>query len=145
MKRLLYTATNLRTHAKGALNEFKNNRVRVLVATDIAARGIDIDELPHVVNYDLPEVPETYVHRIGRTGRAGADGVAIAFCDSEEKDYLKGIQKLIGLKIPVVEDHPYLSSNAGIVDKPYEPRQPKRAKRSNGNHKKATAARSSRW
>ncbi|WP_300491858.1 DEAD/DEAH box helicase [Flavobacterium sp.] len=79
-----------------ALNDFKNNRIRVLIATDIAARGIDIDELPHVVNYELPNVPETYVHRIGRTGRAGMQGIAISFCDDEEKKELKSIQKLIG-------------------------------------------------
>src|SRR5690606_27452033 len=74
-----------------ALDDFKNSRIRVLIATDIAARGIDIDELPHVINYELPNVPETYVHRIGRTGRAGAQGVAISFCDSEEKKELKNI------------------------------------------------------
>ncbi len=85
-----------------ALEDFKNSRIRVLIATDIAARGIDIDELPHVVNYELPNVPETYVHRIGRTGRAGAKGVAISFCDSEEKKELKNIQKLIGFSMPVI-------------------------------------------
>lgn len=83
-----------------ALTEFKNNSIRVLVATDIASRGIDIDQLPLVVNYELPEVPETYVHRIGRTGRAGKQGKAISFCASEEKNDLKDIQKLIGFKIP---------------------------------------------
>lgn len=82
-----------------ALSDFKNNRIRVLIATDIAARGIDIDELPHVVNYELPNVPETYVHRIGRTGRAGMQGIAISFCDEEEKKELKNIQKLIGSSI----------------------------------------------
>ena len=85
-----------------ALDDFKNSRIRVLIATDIAARGIDIDELPHVINYELPNVPETYVHRIGRTGRAGAQGVAISFCDSEEKKELKNIQKLIGFSMPVI-------------------------------------------
>ena len=84
-----------------ALGEFKNNQIRVLVATDIAARGIDIDDLPHVVNYELPNVPETYVHRIGRTGRAGKTGVALSFCDQEERDDLKEIQKLIGMQIRV--------------------------------------------
>ncbi len=91
-----------------ALSNFKNRRTRVLVATDIAARGIDIDELTHVINYDLPNIPETYVHRIGRTGRAGASGIAISFCDREEKMYLRDIQKLIGKTIPVVEEHPYV-------------------------------------
>lgn len=85
-----------------ALDDFKNSKIRVLIATDIAARGIDIDELPHVVNYELPNVPETYVHRIGRTGRAGYEGVAISFCDTEEKKDLKNIQKLIGFNMPVV-------------------------------------------
>lgn len=90
-----------------ALSNFKAQTTRVLVATDIAARGIDIDELSHVINFELPNVPETYVHRIGRTGRAGASGISISFCDEEEKDYLKDIQKLIGKTIPVVTDHPY--------------------------------------
>lgn len=83
-----------------ALEDFRSSRIRVLVATDIAARGIDIDDLPHVVNYELPEVPETYVHRIGRTGRAGAEGTAVSFCDSEERSDLKNIQKLIGFNVP---------------------------------------------
>lgn len=78
-----------------------------MVATDIAARGIDVDELSHVINFDLPCVPETYVHRIGRTGRAGLSGVALSFCDEEEKAYLKDIHKLITTTIPVIEDHPY--------------------------------------
>jgi ATP-dependent RNA helicase RhlE len=90
-----------------ALQHFKDKQTRVLVATDIAARGIDIEELSHVINFELPNVPETYVHRIGRTGRAGLGGVAISFCDWEEKAYLKDIYKLIGKTIPVIEDHPY--------------------------------------
>ena len=89
------------------LSNFKSRRTRVLVATDIAARGIDIDDLTHVINFDLPDVPETYVHRIGRTGRAGASGIAISFCDYEEKISLSDIQKLIGKKISIVKDHPY--------------------------------------
>ncbi len=92
---------------QSALNNFKNQRTRVLVATDIAARGIDIDELSHVVNFELPHIPETYVHRIGRTGRAGASGISISFCDHEEKLLLKDIQKLIGKTIPVEKEHPY--------------------------------------
>ena len=90
-----------------ALEGFKAGKTRVLVATDIAARGIDINELSHVFNYDLPEVPETYVHRIGRTARAGADGVAISFCSAEEREYLAGIEKLNRKKIPVVTGHPW--------------------------------------
>ncbi len=93
-----------------ALNNFKTNKTRVLVATDIAARGIDIDELSHVINYEIPNIPETYVHRIGRTGRAGLEGVAISFCDTEEKPYIKDIIKLIGISIPVVENHDFVSS-----------------------------------
>lgn len=98
-----------------ALSNFKTGATRVLVATDIAARGIDVDLLSHVVNYDLPDVPETYVHRIGRTGRAGQSGIAISFCDSEETDNLKGIQKLIGKLIPVVMEHPFPAANSGLV------------------------------
>lgn len=92
-----------------ALTGFKNHDLRVLIATDIAARGIDVDQLSHVINYELPNVPETYVHRIGRTGRAGHEGTAISFCETEERPYLKDIQKLIGKSIPVVKDHPYAS------------------------------------
>lgn len=88
-----------------ALEDFKSSKIRVLVATDIAARGIDIDELPYVVNYELPNIPETYVHRIGRTGRAGTEGNAISFCDHEERSDLKNIQKLIGFSMPVVQQH----------------------------------------
>ena len=95
------------TARQQALADFKSGRVQVLVATDIAARGLDIEELSHVFNYNLPDVPETYVHRIGRTGRAGHGGTAISFCDINEKDELKGIEKLIGRSIPVVEDHPW--------------------------------------
>ena len=90
-----------------ALEDFKAGKTRVLVATDIAARGIDIRELSHVFNYDLPEVPETYVHRIGRTARAGADGTAVSFCAPEEKEYLAGIEKLNRRQIPVVSGHPW--------------------------------------
>ena len=105
-----------------ALANFKNGQTRVLVATDIAARGIDVEDLSHVINYELPNIPETYVHRIGRTGRAGASGIALSFCDQEEKDYLKDIQKLIGAQIPVVDAHPYPMSNMGIV-KQQDPRR----------------------
>ena len=92
---------------QNALTNFKNRKTRVLVATDIAARGIDVDDLTHVVNFELPNVPETYVHRIGRTGRAGANGNAISFCDYEERLLLKDIQKLIRQVIPVADGHPY--------------------------------------
>lgn len=92
---------------QNALSNFKEQTTRVLVATDIAARGIDVDRLEYVINYDLPNIPESYVHRIGRTGRAGSDGTAFAFCDSEEKAYLKDIEKLIKRKIAVIDDHPF--------------------------------------
>jgi ATP-dependent RNA helicase RhlE len=90
-----------------ALNNFKEGTTRVLVATDIAARGLDIDELEFVITYELSNIAETYIHRIGRTGRAGACGTAISFCDAEEKEYLRDIEKLIGIKIPVIVNHPY--------------------------------------
>jgi ATP-dependent RNA helicase RhlE len=77
------------------------------VATDIAARGIDINELSHVINYEIPNISETYIHRIGRTGRAGLSGVAISFCDADERVYLKDINKLINTQIPVINDHPF--------------------------------------
>jgi len=90
-----------------ALNAFKDKSIRVMVATDIAARGIDIEEMEMVINFELPNVPETYVHRIGRTGRAGRSGQAISLCDYEEKAYLKDIEKIIHQSVPVIEDHAY--------------------------------------
>ena len=101
-----------------ALEDFKAGKTRVLVATDIAARGIDISELSHVFNYDLPEVPETYVHRIGRTARAGADGTAVSFCAPEEKEYLAGIEKLNRRQIPVVSGHPWDGAPAPVKAAP---------------------------
>ncbi len=98
-----------------ALTNFKNRTTRVLIATDIAARGIDIDELTHVINYEIPNIPETYVHRIGRTGRAGASGIALTFCDAEEIEFLRDIQKLIGKQLPVNDAHPYVMSPQSIV------------------------------
>ena len=89
------------------LDAFKNKEVGVLVATDIAARGIDIDQLPFVINFDLPNIPETYVHRIGRTGRAGNGGIAISFCSNDEHGYWKDIQKLIKVDVKTITDHPY--------------------------------------
>lgn len=94
-----------------ALTNFKAQTTRVLVATDIAARGIDVDELAYVVNYEIPNIPETYVHRIGRTGRAGAGGTAISFCDAEERAFLKDIEKLIAKRVPVIENHPFPMTN----------------------------------
>jgi len=92
-----------------ALENFKLGKIRVLVATDIAARGIDIDDITHVINFDLPNDSESYVHRIGRTARAGASGSAISFCDADEKPFLKDIEKLIGKTIPIVDSHPFHS------------------------------------
>lgn len=97
------------TARQRALTNFKAHTTRVLIATDIAARGIDVDQLSHVFNFELPNVPETYVHRIGRTGRAGHEGTAIAFCDTEELPLLKDIQKLIGKAIPVIGDHAWMT------------------------------------
>jgi len=100
---------------QNALNNFKKGHTKVLIATDIAARGIDIEQLSLVINYEIPNIPETYVHRIGRTGRADASGVAVSFCMDEEKPFLRDIQKLIGQDIDVVEDHPFVG---------YEPDEP---------------------
>jgi len=94
-----------------ALNDFKDKKLRVLVATDIAARGIDIDELELVINYEIPNIPETYVHRIGRTGRAGQIGKAISFCDSDERIYMRDILKLTKINIPVANEHPFLPAD----------------------------------
>ncbi|MBK9283760.1 MAG: DEAD/DEAH box helicase [Sphingobacteriaceae bacterium] len=90
-----------------ALTGFKSRKIRILVATDIASRGIDIDKLSHVINFEIPEQAETYVHRIGRTGRAGSTGIAFSFCSQDEMDYLKDIRKLVKSNIPVVAAHPY--------------------------------------
>jgi ATP-dependent RNA helicase RhlE len=114
-----------------ALSNFKDKKIRVLVATDIAARGIDVEGMELVINYDLPNVPETYVHRIGRTGRAGKDGEAISFCDYEEKAYLKDIEKLIGLKITVIENHAYPMEVFEIPKKEQRPPRSNRPVRAN--------------
>jgi ATP-dependent RNA helicase RhlE len=109
---------NARQHA---LAEFREGKVRVLVATDIAARGIDVDGISHVVNFELPNEPESYVHRIGRTARAGARGIALAFCDASERTYLREIERLTRTKISVATDHPY-AANGAEVSAP-QPRQ----------------------
>ena len=100
-----------------ALSNFKAKQTRVLVATDIAARGIDVDDLTLVINYELPNIPETYVHRIGRTGRAGASGIALSFCDSEEKDFLRDINHLIVKPIPVNKEHPFAVEQVEVVER----------------------------
>jgi ATP-dependent RNA helicase RhlE len=129
---------NARQHA---LSSFKNGQLKVLVATDIAARGIDIDDLTHVINFELPEVHETYVHRIGRTGRAGNTGTAFSFCDHDEKDDLRGIQKLIGKNIPVNDSHPFPLSAASFAPKPAMAQATQRFKKPMGQH---SAGRNSR-
>lgn len=105
-----------------ALTNFKSQATRVLVATDIAARGIDVDDLEYVINYEIPNISETYVHRIGRTGRAGANGTAISFCDAGEKPYLKDIEKLIAKKIKVIDDHPFPLIDNNPVKEPKQQR-----------------------
>ena len=127
-----------------ALENFKAGKTKVLVATDIAARGIDISELSHVFNYDLPEVPETYVHRIGRTARAGADGTAISFCAPEEQEYLAGIEKLNRRSIPVVSGHPWDGVPAPVRPEPpvrgRKPREPQPAAAQPSEEEKAAKA-----
>ncbi|MDX1687075.1 MAG: DEAD/DEAH box helicase [Candidatus Promineifilaceae bacterium] len=95
------------TARQRSLKMFRSGKARVLVATDVVARGIDVDEISHVIQYDLPNEPETYVHRIGRTGRAGAPGTALAFCSDPERSHLKGIERLLGSRVPVIDRHPY--------------------------------------
>ncbi|MDP4797880.1 MAG: DEAD/DEAH box helicase [Crocinitomicaceae bacterium] len=114
-----------------ALNDFKDGKLKVLIATDIAARGIDVEDLALVINYDLPNVPETYVHRIGRTGRASASGIALSFCNGEEKPYLKDIQKLINQSIPVIDNHPFPDDGTEVFVK--APQQQRRPKTERGN------------
>lgn len=113
-----------------ALANFKSGKIRVLVATDIAARGIDIDSLSHVINFELPNEPETYVHRIGRTGRAGAQGAAFSFCDFDELPYLKEIEKLTRQKIPVVQENPFPMELFESV--PKQPRPPREQRQRTG-------------
>ena len=118
-----------------ALGNFKSGHTRVLVATDIAARGIDVDNLSHVINFELPNVPETYVHRIGRTGRAGASGIAFSFCDMEEKAFLKDIQKLIATSVPVVTEHPYAMSDTSLSTYQTLPQRPVQRHRQNAERR----------
>ena len=117
-----------------ALSNFKDKTIRVLVATDIAARGIDVEEMELVINFELPNICETYVHRIGRTGRAGNKGTAISFCDYEEKAYLKDIEKLIHTTIPVVENHPY-PMEVFVIEKKEQHQRPPRSSRNGANAK----------
>ncbi|HSM62389.1 MAG TPA: DEAD/DEAH box helicase, partial [Gillisia sp.] len=125
-----------------ALKNFKDKTTRVLVATDIAARGIDIDDLALVINFEIPNIAETYVHRIGRTGRAGASGKAISFCDYEEKAYLKDIQKLIDQQVPVIEEHSYPMEYFEIPEK--KPQQRRSSRNGNSSKKNTSGGNSSK-
>ncbi|MCF8414287.1 MAG: DEAD/DEAH box helicase [Melioribacteraceae bacterium] len=121
-----------------ALSNFKARKIRVLVATDIAARGIDIDELSHVINFEIPNIPETYVHRIGRTGRAGLGGIAISLCDSEEKAYLKDIKKLISVDIPVITDHQWKLDESNQPDSGNKEKTKSASRNPSLNHNKTS-------
>ncbi len=125
------------TDRQEALKKFKNGLVDILIATDVAARGIDINELDAVINFDLPNIPETYVHRIGRTGRAELSGIAYSFCSADEKIYVQSIQQLIQKEIPVEESHPYpLDPNAKA--------EIHKSKESESKHKKGRKSKASR-
>ena len=104
-----------------ALENFKNSKTRILVASDIASRGIDVDDVTHVINYDIPNISETYVHRIGRTGRAHASGEALSFCDKDERLFIRDIEKLIGKKIPIEAEHPFPAGTAAPLEPIPEP------------------------
>ena len=124
-----------------ALNSFKNGEVNILIATDVASRGIDIEDLDAVINFDLPNIPETYIHRIGRTGRAGKTGTSHSFCAADEKSYVTSIQKLIKKSIPVVEDHPY------VLDPKAKPQVHKKkgSKHKSGRKSAASKKNKKRW
>jgi ATP-dependent RNA helicase RhlE len=128
------------------LEAFKNKEIDVLVATDIAARGIDIESLPYVINFDIPNISETYVHRIGRTGRAGNSGLAISFCGKDELTYWKDIEKLIRIKVKVVEDHPYPYSDVEPEKNP-DAKPDMRNKNKNNNSRKSEGSKKNkkRW
>jgi ATP-dependent RNA helicase RhlE len=131
-----------------ALGDFKDGKIRILVATDIAARGIDVDDLSHVINYEIPNIPETYIHRIGRTGRRGLNGIAVSFCDNTEILFLRDIQRLISQTIPVVSDHPYAMTDftpekapAKTARKPIRREHNGQAVRDTGNRRESSAPR----
>lgn len=128
---------------QNALNNFKNKKIKVLVATDIAARGIDIDLLKYVVNFEIPNIPETYVHRIGRGGRAGAEGVAISLCDIDEKAYVKDIEKTIGMKIPEIKNHPFPMEKFEIS--PPKEKKPRPQREARGNSEKKPKSKKPRF
>jgi ATP-dependent RNA helicase RhlE len=119
-----------------ALSNFKTRATRILVATDIAARGIDVDDLAHVINFEIPNIAETYVHRIGRTGRAGATGTAFSFCNAEEKEFLRDIEKLIAKKIPVIENHRFPLTDHNPVKAPKQNHRQYHGKHAPTRHKR---------
>ncbi len=127
------------TARERALSNFKTGQTRVLVATDIAARGIDVDDVTHVINYDLPNEPESYVHRIGRTARAGASGIAFSFCDDEERKYLRDIEKLIRLRVPVMTEHPYAVTNGNGNHQDSPQLNPRNGHNGNNNRRNGSA------
>ena len=128
------------------LDAFKNKEIGVLVATDIAARGIDIDQLPYVINFDLPNIPETYVHRIGRTGRAGNGGIAISFCGKDEHPYWKDIQKLIKVDVKIIADHPYPWRETANETPEEQPKSSNRSGEANKSRKSAQSKQNKkRW
>jgi ATP-dependent RNA helicase RhlE len=134
------------TARQRVLDHFKNKEISVLVATDIAARGIDIESLPYVINFDLPNIPETYVHRIGRTGRAGNGGISISFCSKDEESYWKDIQKLIKVNVKTIKDHPFPWKN----DEPNQGAKPdlrnkKKPEGSNSRKSEASKKNKKRW
>jgi ATP-dependent RNA helicase RhlE len=125
-----------------ALEKFKEGKISILIATDVAARGIDIDNLDAVINFDIPNVSETYVHRIGRTGRAGNSGTSYSFCSADEKHYITGIQQLINTTIPVFSEHPY------VLDKKAKPevhKTPGKSKYKQGRKSEASKKNKKRW
>jgi ATP-dependent RNA helicase RhlE len=128
-----------------ALTNFKDQKIRVLVATDIAARGIDIDDLSCVINYEIPNIAETYVHRIGRTGRAGAEGIAISFCDASEKEYLKDIEKLISKSITVVEDHDFQLTDHNPEKPPKQQQRNRNSGRGHARPKPSAKTKQKKW
>ena len=133
-----------------ALSNFKSGQTRVLVATDIAARGIDVENLSHVINYEIPNIPETYVHRIGRTGRAGAAGIAFSFCDTEERAYIRDIHKVTARTIPVEHNHPFAAADAPSTQVAPQPRQeriqrPQPPKQQSSPHTAAAAKKKRKW
>jgi ATP-dependent RNA helicase RhlE len=118
------------------LGAFRAGKLKTLVATDIAARGIDVDGISHVINYDLPNIPESYVHRIGRTARAGADGIAISFCDNEEIAFLRDIEKLIQMKLQATERRTAPRSDAAPHHRPQQNRNGRNGNRRNGQQQR---------